>query len=65
MEEKHKQRIVIELKEDDYEAAMALKALLGISWRDILIAGCIWWVDELNLEEHLEQLRSKIKKLEK
>ena len=63
VKQEQKQRIVIELREDDYKAAIALKTLLGIGWRDILIAGCIWWVNELNLEEHLEQLRSKIKEL--
>jgi len=63
MKQEQKQRIVVELKEDDYRAALALKTLLGISWRDILIAGCIWFVKELNLEEYLDQLRSKIKEL--
>lgn len=61
--QEQKQRIVLELKEDDYRAAIALKTLLGISWRDILIAGCIWWVNELNLEEYLDNLREKVEKL--
>jgi hypothetical protein len=63
MDGEQKQRIVIELREDDYKAAIAVKTLLGVSWRDVLIAGCIWWVNELNLEERLEQIRSKVKEL--
>jgi len=63
VKQEQKQRIVIELKEDDYKAVIALKTLLGISWRDVLIAGCIWWTKELNLEEYLERLREKVNKL--
>jgi hypothetical protein len=67
MEEKEvqeqKQRIVIELKEDDYRSLIALKTLIGVSWRDILVAGAIWWIEKLNLEEYLENLRKKIDNL--
>jgi hypothetical protein len=67
MEEKEmqeqKQRVVLELKEDDYRSLIALKTLIGVSWRDILIAGAIWWINELNLEEYLENLRKKVENL--
>jgi hypothetical protein len=67
MEEKEmqeqKQRIVVELKEEDYRSLIALKTLIGVSWRDILVAGAIWWIEELNLEEYLENLRKKIDNL--
>jgi hypothetical protein len=67
MEEKEmqeqKQRIVVELKEEDYRSLIALKTLIGVSWRDIIVAGAIWWVEELNLEEYLENLRKKIDNL--
>jgi hypothetical protein len=67
MEEKEmqeqKQRIVVELKEEDYRSLIALKTLINVSWRDILVAGAIWWIEELNLEEYLENLRKRIDNL--
>jgi hypothetical protein len=58
-----KQRIVVEINEDDYRSLIALKSLIRVSWRDILVAGAIWWINELNLEEYLENLRNKIDNL--
>jgi hypothetical protein len=60
-----KQRIVIELKDDDYKSLLALKTLINVSWREILVAGAIWWINELNLEEYLENLRKKVEELTK
>jgi len=61
MEEKA--RIVIELSKEDYEALSTLKNLINVSWRDIIIAGAIWWSQELNLEETLEKVREQVSKI--
>jgi hypothetical protein len=58
-----KNRIVIELQYDDYEALLVLKNLLGITWKDIIIAGAIAWSDAVNLEQKLDDLRTKFREI--
>ena len=63
MEDKEKARIVIEVSKDDYEALLTIKNLLSISWRDLIIAGAIWWTNEVRLEERIENIREQVYKL--
>jgi len=63
MKNEKKIRIVVELSKDDYEAFIALKNLLGIQWKELLIAGAVWWADTLDLEQKIDNLRNEIKKL--
>jgi len=57
-----KQRVVIEVNSDDYEALLALKQIAGLGWRDILVAGAVYWIGKLQFEEKIEKLRQiKIK----
>jgi hypothetical protein len=60
-----KVRVVVEVKEDDYEALLALKQLTGLGWRDILIAGAVYWIDQLQLEEQIEKLKSRAEQIKK
>lgn len=63
MEDKEKARIVVEVSKEDYEALLTVKNLLNISWRDLIIAGAIWWSNELRLEERIENIREQVSKL--
>jgi hypothetical protein len=54
-----KARIVIEVSEEDYESLETLKRVLGVTWRDFLIGGAVYWVDRLGLEEQIEKIRVK------
>jgi hypothetical protein len=63
MREEEKARIVIELSREDYESLITLKNLLNISWRDVLVAGAIWWCNELKLEERIERIREQVNKI--
>ena len=58
-----KQRVVIEISNEDYEALLALKQITGLGWRDILIAGAVYWIDQLQLEKQIEKLRSKAEQI--
>lgn len=58
---KEKVRVVIELSKDDYETLSTLKNLMSLQWRDIIVAGAIWWSKKLNLEEKIERIREKAK----
>jgi len=58
-----KQRVVIEVLQDDYDALLALKQITGLGWRDILVAGAVYWIDQLQLEEQIEKLRSKAEQI--
>lgn len=60
--EREKQRIVVEVSKKDYETLLALKTLINVSWRDIVIAGAIWWSKELDLEEKIERIREYVSK---
>ncbi len=61
--EEKKVRVVIELSKNDYEALSTLKNLTNVSWRDIIVAGAIWWSKELNLEEKIERIREHVSKI--
>jgi hypothetical protein len=58
-----KVRVVVEVKEDDYEALLALKQIAGLGWRDLLIAGAVYWINELKIEEQLEKVKSKAEQI--
>jgi len=58
-----KQRVVIEVNSDDYEALLALKQIAGLGWKDILVAGAVYWIDQLQLEKQIEKLRSKAEQI--
>jgi hypothetical protein len=62
MQDREKIRIVIEVEKDDYESLSMLKNLLGIQWKEFLIAGAVWWCDTLNLEQKIEEIRNQVKK---
>jgi hypothetical protein len=56
-------RVVVEVKEDDYQALVALKQLTGLGWRDLLIAGAVYWIDQLQLETQIEKLKEKAEQI--
>jgi hypothetical protein len=62
---KEKIRVVVEVAQDDYEALLALKQISGLGWRDILIAGAVYWINELKIEEQIEKLRDKAEQIQK
>jgi hypothetical protein len=53
-----KKRVVIEVEEEEYLKLSALKRLLNIEWKDLLIGGAILYYRELNLEEELRKIKS-------
>ncbi|MGC9077086.1 MAG: hypothetical protein ACP5HT_07620 [Conexivisphaera sp.] len=53
-----KKRVVIEIEEEDYLKLSALKRLLNIEWKDLLIGGAILYYRELNLDEELKKIKS-------
>ncbi|MGC8993723.1 MAG: hypothetical protein ACP5JK_03095, partial [Candidatus Aenigmatarchaeota archaeon] len=55
---KMKKRVVIEVEEEEYLKLSALKRLLNIEWKDLLIGGAILYYRELNLEEELRKIKS-------
>jgi hypothetical protein len=65
METKEKTRVVVEVSIDDYQALVALKQLTGLNWRDIIIAGAVYWINELKIEEQIEKLKEKAEQIKK
>ena len=63
MKEQQKARVVVELELDDYEALAVLKQICNLSWRDILIAGGVYWSDMLQIEEQIEKIKEKMKQI--
>lgn len=61
--EKGSIRVVVELSKNDYEALSTLKNLINVSWKDIIVAGAMWWSKELNLEEKIERIREHVSKI--
>ncbi len=60
-----KKRIVVEVEVDDYRALSFVKNLLGLEWKDLLIAGAVRWADEYGLEEKINAIRKMLKEEEK
>lgn len=57
-----KKRIVIEIEEEDYKALCTVKALAGLEWKDLLIAGALYIYEFSDLEEKLNEVKTKLKK---
>jgi len=60
-----KKRVVIELSIDDYKALSFVKSILGLEWKDLLVAGAVYWSNEYNLEEKINAIRKLMSKEEK
>ena len=60
-----KRRIVVEVEVDDYRTLSFIKSLLGLEWRDLLIAGAAKWADEFQLEEKIAAIKQMLKEEEK
>ncbi len=60
-----KKRIVVEVELDDYQALSFVKSLLGLEWKDLLVAGAVKWADEFKLEEKISAVKEMLKKEEK
>jgi hypothetical protein len=60
-----KTRVVIELSDEDYKILSAIKNFSNLNWRDLLIAGALYVIDELKLEEKLDNLLNTIETLRK
>ncbi len=60
-----KKRIVIEVEVDDYHALSFVKSILGLEWKDLLVAGAVYWSNEYNLEEKINAIRKLMSKEEK
>ena len=58
--EKEKRRVIVEIAQDDFESLLVLKRILSISWRDMLIAGAIWWTEQTNIEKFIDNLKNTI-----
>ena len=63
MKEKEKVRVVIELEQDDYESLTILKQICNLGWRDLLIAGAVYWSDMLEVEKLIEKIKEKMKEI--
>ncbi|HDI03214.1 MAG TPA: hypothetical protein ENF67_01600 [Candidatus Pacearchaeota archaeon] len=60
-----KKVVYIELEEEDFKTLKVIKAALDLDWRDILIAGGVYWVEKIGGEEKVkETIETKIKLLE-
>ncbi len=60
-----KKRIVVEVEIDDYRALSFVKSLLGLEWKDLLVAGAAKWADEFQLEEKIAAIKEMLKEEEK
>jgi len=57
-------RIVVELKDEDFSTLKFVKNLMGIQWKDLIIAGALWWTDEVFREETDERKKKVIAMVE-
>ena len=49
--------------DEDLEVIESFKRLMGLTWKDILVAGVLYWMDELGGEEGIKKrLQIQIKK---
>jgi hypothetical protein len=55
-----KKRIVLEVDLEDYSRLLTLKKILNIEWRDFMIAGAVYYVRELNIEEELKKIKKML-----
>jgi hypothetical protein len=55
-----KKRIVLEVGIEDYKRLLALKKILDVEWRDFMIAGAVYYVRELNIEEELKKIKKML-----
>ena len=56
-----KKRIVVEVELDDYQALLFVKNLLGLEWKDLIIAGAVRWADAFHLDDKLNAIKEMLK----
>ncbi|MGB9809319.1 MAG: hypothetical protein ACPLSA_04675 [Caldanaerobacter sp.] len=55
-----KKRIVLEVDLENYSRLLTLKKILDVEWRDFMIAGAVYYIRELNIEEELSKIRNML-----
>jgi hypothetical protein len=55
-----KKRVVLEVDIEDYKRLLSLKKILDVEWRDFMIAGAVYYVRELNIDEELKKIKNML-----